>query len=75
MFVAQLAGGLSPAGIGDGLGQAVVGQHPGDVQVLDHEPVVGLDQRARYLVQEMPAHVRDVMVVTPQLGCGVTAVP
>jgi hypothetical protein len=25
------------------LGQVVVGQHPGYVQVFDHEPVVGLD--------------------------------
>jgi hypothetical protein len=69
-----LAGEFGPAGIGDGLGQAVVGQQPGDVQVLDDEPVVGLDQRARYLVQEMAADVGDVMVVTPQLGCGVASV-
>ena len=75
MFVAQLAGGLSPAGIGDGLGQAVVGQHPGDVQVLDHEPVVGLDQRARRLMQKMPTHIGDVVVMPCQFGCGVTAVP
>jgi hypothetical protein len=52
----------------------VVGQHPGDVQVLDDEPVVGLDQRARYLVQEMAADVGDVVLVTPQLGCGIATV-
>ena len=52
----------------------MVSQHPGHVQVLDDEPVVGLDQRVGHLVQEMPAHIGDVMVVTPQLGCGVAAV-
>ena len=49
-------------------------QHPGHVEVLDDEPVVGLDQRVGDLVQEMPPHVGDVMVVTPQLGGGVAAV-
>ncbi len=74
LFVAQDAGELGPAGIRDGAGQAVVGQHPGHVQVFDDEPVVGLDQRARHLVQEMAAHIGDVTVMAPQLGGGVTAV-
>ena len=73
LFVAQQAGELGPAGIRDGAGQARVGQHPGHVQVLDDEPVVGPDQRARHLVQEMAAHIGDVTVMA-QLGGGVTAV-
>src|SRR5258707_1668040 len=73
-FVAQQSGELGPAGIGDGPGQATVGQHPGHVQVLDDEPAVGLDQRVGYLMQEMPPHICDMIVVTPQLGCDVTAV-
>ena len=49
----------------------MVGQHPRHVQIFDDEPVVGLDQRVADLVQEMPPGVGNVMVVTPQLGCGV----
>jgi hypothetical protein len=52
----------------------MVGQHPGHIQVLDDEPVVSLDQRVGDLVQEMPAQIRDAMVVTPQLRCGVATV-
>ena len=74
LFIAQLAGELGPASVGDGSGQSTVGQHPRHVQVFDDESVVGLDQRVGYLVQEMPAHVCYVAVVTPQLGGGVTAV-
>jgi hypothetical protein len=51
----------------------VVGQ-PGHVQVLYDEPVVRLDQRVGDPVQEMPADVGDVMVVTPEFGCGVATV-
>ena len=65
LFVAQDSREFGPAGIGDGLGQAVVGQHPGHVQAFDDEPVVGLDQLVRHLVEEMAAHIGDVMVVTP----------
>ena len=71
LLVAQQAGELGPAGIGDGSGQPVVGQHPGHVEVLDDEPVVGLDQLVGHLVQEMAAHIGDVMVVTAQPGGGV----
>ena len=74
LFVAQLAGELGPARIGDGAGEVMVGQHSGHVQVFEVEPVVGLDQRVGNLVQEMPTHIRDVMVVTSQLGYGVTMV-
>ncbi|ORV35263.1 hypothetical protein AWC01_00780 [Mycobacterium doricum] len=41
---------------------AVIGQHASHVEVLDDDPVVGLDQLARYLVQEMAAHIGDTMV-------------
>ena len=52
----------------------MVAQHPGHVEVFDDEPVVGLDQRVGNLVQEMPPHVSDPMMVPPQSGGGVTAV-
>ncbi len=52
----------------------MVGLHSSYVQVFDDQPVVGLDQPARYLVQEMVAHIPDVVVVTSQLGGGVTPV-
>ena len=74
LLVPQLARELSPAGIGDDSGQATVAKHPAHVQVLDHKPVVGLDQLDGSLVHEMQAHVRDVTVVTPQLGGSITAV-
>ena len=61
LFVAQQPGELGPARIRDGSGQAMVGQHPGHIQVFDDEPVVSLDQRVGDLVQEMPAHIRDAM--------------
>ena len=52
----------------------MVGQHPGHVQVFDDESVVSLDQLVGHLVQEMAAHIGDAMVVTGQLGGGVTAI-
>ncbi len=44
------------------------------MQVLDHEPVVGLDQRVGYLMQEMAAHVGDAIMVLAQLRGGPAAV-
>ena len=49
-------------------------QHPGHVEVFEDEPVVGLDQHVGDLVQEMPPHVRDAMMVAAQLRDGVAAV-
>ena len=74
LLVVQEACKFGPASIGDSSGQPVVGQHPGHVQVLDDEPVVGFDQLVGYPVQEVAAHMGDVMMMTPQLGCGVAAV-
>ena len=54
--------------------QAVVGEHPGHVQILNDEPVVGLDERVGDLMQKVSPNVSNVMVVTPQLGRRVTAV-
>jgi hypothetical protein len=45
-----------------------------DPLVFEDESVVGLYQLVRYLVQEMAAHVGDVIVVTPQPGSGLVAV-
>ena len=74
LFVAEHPGELGPARIGNSASQATVGQHSSYVQVFDDQSVVGLDQLARYLVQEMVAHICDVVVVTGQLGGGVTPV-
>ena len=52
----------------------MVGQHSGHVQVFDDEPVVGLDQLIGYLMQEMSAHIGDVVVMPRQPGGGVLAV-
>ncbi|HEY9265682.1 MAG TPA: hypothetical protein VIQ11_13855, partial [Mycobacterium sp.] len=68
-----MAGELSPARIGYCASQATVCEHSGDIKVFDDEPIVVLDQRVGYLMQEVPADIRDVMVVPGQLGDGVTA--
>jgi hypothetical protein len=74
LLVAQQLRELDPARVRDRARQSPVAQHPGHIQVFDHEPVVGLDQLVRHLMQEMPTHVRNVVVMTSQLGCRVTAV-
>jgi len=74
LFVAQQAGELGPASVANGSGQAAVGQHPGHVEVLDDEPVVGLDQRVGDLVQEMAPNVGDMAVMTRELVCNLVAV-
>ena len=55
-------------------GQATIAHHPGDVEVFDDEPIVGLDQLVGHLVQEMAAHVGDVIVMPGQLRGGLAAV-
>jgi len=74
LFVAQQPGELGPTRIGNSAGQTMVARHPRYVQVFDDEPVVGLDQLIGHPVQEMPAHVGDVMVVPPESGGGVSTV-
>jgi hypothetical protein len=48
----QQPGELRPPSIRDRPSEAMVGQHPRDVQIFDDEPVVGLDQRIGDLMQE-----------------------
>lgn len=74
LFVSKHPSGLRPAGIGDGPGEAAVGQHSLDVEVVDDEPVVGLDQLVGYLVQEMAAHIGDTVMMPTQPGSGICAV-
>jgi hypothetical protein len=57
-FVAELAADLRPAGPGDVPGQPLVAQHPGHVQVLDHDHVVLADQPGGELVGVVAAQVR-----------------
>jgi hypothetical protein len=59
LFVVQQPGVFCPPGIRDRPGEAMVGQHPRDVQIFDDEPVVGLDQRIGDLMQEMPPDAGD----------------
>ena len=47
----------------------MVGQHSSHVQVFEDEPVVGLDQRVGNLMQEMPAHVDDAVMMAAQASC------
>lgn len=65
---------FGPTRIGDSPSESVIGEHPVHEKILDDEPIVSLDQRNGYLVQEMPSNVCDVFVVAPQFGCGRTAV-
>jgi hypothetical protein len=74
LLVVQLAGELGPPCVRYRTGEPVVGQHPSHMQILDDEPVVGLDQRVRYLVCEMSARVGHVVVVTAEPGGSVSAV-
>jgi hypothetical protein len=74
LFVAQQPRELAPAGIGNRAGETMVAQHPGHVEIFDHKPVVGLDQRVGDLVQEMPTHIGDVVVMPTKLGSGLAAV-
>jgi hypothetical protein len=74
LLVLDEPGELSPPGIGDRAGQAVVGQHPGHIQVLDDDPVVGLDQLVGHLVQEVSPNIGDVVVMSRQFGGGIVSV-
>jgi hypothetical protein len=44
LLVPQLASELSPSGVGNGLRETVIAQHPGHIEVLYDEAVVSLDQ-------------------------------
>src|SRR6185436_19558477 len=62
-LIAQLACEFGPASVSNGLGEAVITQHSGHIQILNHEPVVGLGELVRYPIQEVPANVADMVVV------------
>jgi hypothetical protein len=68
LFVAQLAGELAPARIADGLREPAVSHHASHVEILDNQPVVGLNQRVGYLMQEMTADVGDTAMMLAQAG-------
>ena len=53
---------------------SVVGPHARDVEILEGEPVVGLDQLAGDLVQEMSADIADMLMMPAQFRGGVVAV-
>jgi hypothetical protein len=50
LLVAELAGELRPAGIGDGVCQVLVADEVGDGEVFQAQPVVGLDEPTGDLV-------------------------
>ena len=58
----RAGGAAPPARVGDAAGEAVVAQHPGDVQVLDHHRPIGAGQGAREVVQGVAAQVGDLGV-------------
>jgi hypothetical protein len=62
-LVGELPGQLGPSGIADSAGQAPVGHEIGDGEVFQTEPVVGLDELAGDLVEEVAAHVGDASVL------------
>jgi hypothetical protein len=51
------------------LRQTAVATHPHDIQIFKHEPVVGLDQIVRDLMEEVPTNVPHAVVVPREL-CG-----
>ena len=57
-LVGQLAADLGEAGVGDVPGQPPVAQHPGDVEVFDHDRAVLPGQPGGELVQSVAAQVR-----------------
>jgi hypothetical protein len=50
-------GALGPGGVANGAGQAPVGHEVGDGEVFQREPVVGLDELAGDLVEEISTDV------------------
>ncbi|MEO6088556.1 MAG: hypothetical protein ABIQ18_36135 [Umezawaea sp.] len=58
-LVLDLAAELAHADPGDVPGQTLILEHPGDVEVLDHDRAVSADQTGGQLVQAIAAGVRD----------------
>jgi hypothetical protein len=61
-----LPGQLGPGGVTDGAGESSVAEQVGDGEVFQAKPIVGLDELAGDLVQEVPAHVGDARVFPGQ---------
>nr|WP_228538179.1 hypothetical protein [Nocardia sp. XZ_19_385] len=66
LLVGDLASELAPSGVADRTGEVVVARHSRNVQVLEDEPVVGIDQCVRDLVQKMGADIADTMMMSRQ---------
>ena len=60
----------TPPAVGDGLGERMVADHAGDVQVFDHDHVVVADQAGGGAVQEIGAGGADFPVYAGHLGPG-----
>jgi hypothetical protein len=74
LLVLQEPGKFCPTRVGDGAGEATVGEHATHVKVLDDELVVRLDQQRGNLMKEMPPYVRDACVVAPQFRYGLLVI-
>ena len=60
-----------PSRIGDRAGEAMVGQHPGNIEIFEHETVVGINHRVGSLMQEM-LDIRNMLVMPGEPnGCPV----
>ena len=73
-FVVELPGQLGPGGVTDGAGESSVAEQVGDGEVFQAKPIVGLDELAGDLVQEVPAHVGDACVFPGQSPDGLGVV-
>jgi len=61
-----LAGELGPRGIADGAGELPIAKRIGDGEVFQAKPVVGLDELAGDLMQEVLADIGDASVLSRQ---------
>ena len=73
-LVAQLPGQLTPGGIGNHLGQLVVGHHALDIEALYADDVIGPDQLSGQLVQIILPAVGDILMLAGQAETGLLPV-
>jgi hypothetical protein len=74
LLVDDLPGEFCPARIGDGAGQVLVANQVGDGEVLQRQPVVGLDELAGDLMQEASTDIGDASVLLGQAAGNLGAI-
>ena len=73
-LVAEELPKLSPTGVADGLGEAMVADHVLHGEVFDHDHVIGTDDTGGFLMQEVAPGVSDLCVDTGDLAACLVAV-